>query len=146
MWFVKEVSSFSWELTSSLQPKPSFLCAHGLCSLYLMPFGVQVNEVTLLQQAFHEKVISNKDETPEAAVLCINSKPSSMCSVRVVRVFCSPRRRSEGTPTQRYRELPPIWQSDGQEMDSTTQRCLYSQISLHPWAQCTLTAVKFRAS
>ena len=54
-------------------------------------------------------MIRNQEEGPEAVVLCINLKASSilhMCSVGAARCSCPLRRRNGGNPTQRLGDYP----------------------------------------
>lgn len=99
MWLVKEVGWFSWKLTSSLQPAPYLFVPVG-CAL---PNSFWFKGWTLL------KATSTKWYQTKRKLLCVNYKTSSIFhirSVRVVRGFCSLRRRSEGNPTRRFRLSP----------------------------------------
>lgn len=98
MWLVKEVGWFSWKLTSSLQPAP-YLFVPVACALHS---SFWFKGLTLL------KPTSTKWYQTKRKLLCVNYKTSSIfhiCSVRVVRGFCS-LRRSEGNPTRRFRLSP----------------------------------------
>lgn len=101
MLFVKEVGSFSWKLTSTPAATTTFVSV--VCALP-HSLGTQVNGITLLKTYVLQHMVLHQEETPEAAILGINSMFSSLlhtCSMRTVKWLCSPKGRNEGNPSKR---------------------------------------------